>query len=91
MPSNFYTIIPHPIERKILLMPARDGWTLPVHNPTHNWSPQIESLVSGMREQLGIRMAVLYCVYLRIERARRAHLYRCNLCHREPLARLDAS
>lgn len=50
-------------------MPARDGWTLPVHNPTHNWSPQIESLVTAMREQLGIRMAVLYCVYLRIERA----------------------
>lgn len=42
MSSNFYTIISHPIEGKILLMPAGDGWTLPVHNPTHTWTPQIE-------------------------------------------------
>ncbi len=69
MPSNFYTIIPHPIEGKILIMSAADAWTLPVFQPTSSWTPQIEALVAAMQEQLGIRVVVQYCIHATIERA----------------------
>lgn len=69
MPSNFYTIIPHPIEGKILIMPAGDQWTLPVFQPASSWTPQIEALVAAMQEQLGIRVVVQNRIHVIIERA----------------------
>ena len=60
MPSNSYTIIPHPIEGKILIMPAGDEWTLPLFQPPSSWTPQIGALVTAMQEQLGIRVVVQY-------------------------------
>jgi hypothetical protein len=67
MPSNFYTIIPHPIEGKILIMPAGDRWTLPVFQPPSTWAAQIEALVALIQEQLGIRTVVQHCIHVTIE------------------------
>jgi hypothetical protein len=69
MLSNSYTIIPHPIEGKILIMPAGDEWTLPLFQPPSSWTPQIEVLVAAMQEQLSIRVVVQYCIHVTIERA----------------------
>lgn len=53
-----FTIIPHPQEARLLLLPCENDWTLPRHHVTRACD-----INRAMKEQLGLDLTVLYRAY----------------------------
>src|SRR4051794_38994499 len=65
---DFYTVITHASEPRVLLLPGEAGWTLPHFQPGPTYWSQGERTNQAMREQLGIHVTLLRTLYLSMDR-----------------------
>src|SRR5687768_6271038 len=61
---DFYALIPHPTDPKLLLLAGEAGWSLPHWASSEAlWWPMVAALNRGMQEQLNAELTTLCCVY----------------------------
>lgn len=67
--TNLYAIIQQPGRSGVLLLAARDGWTLPtIRLKTRHWTPEVEPVHQAIRETFGFDTIVLRCAGIKIDR-----------------------
>ncbi len=70
--SDYYLILPHPDEPRILGIAGAGGWSLPRYQLAERaWPPHVNLVGKQVRELLGIEATVLLCVYAAEDEAAR--------------------
>lgn len=66
-----YTLLPHPTEPQVFLLPSDTGWTLPCLTPLkpHYWQ-DVAPVNQAMLEQLNIKVTTLRCLSSRYDQER---------------------
>lgn len=65
---DFYTVIAHTSEPRVLLLPGESGWTLPHFEPPAAYWSDGARTNKAMREQLGMEVTLLRTLYFWIDR-----------------------
>ncbi|HEY9848260.1 MAG TPA: phosphotransferase [Leptolyngbyaceae cyanobacterium] len=60
---DYYSIIPHPTEPKLLMQEVNIGWSLPHFIPSKTHFAHAYLINEAMQQQLGIDVTVLSCIY----------------------------
>jgi tRNA A-37 threonylcarbamoyl transferase component Bud32 len=69
---TYYSIIPHPVEARMLMLSCEDGWVLPHFVPTIHHFGVVHHINQAMQHQLGISVTTLRCIQYHLDSATRA-------------------
>lgn len=61
--NEAYTILPHPSEPRLLMLPEESGWSLPHFPRSEGWPPAVADVAPAMRAIFDIDAHVLRCVH----------------------------
>src|SRR5207248_1803249 len=81
----YYSLLPHPSKRKVLLIEDEQGWTLPYLCADEDHFGVVSHIHNWLTEHLRISATVLYCPYYREDpHTRQVHAVNVLEIHRLP-------